>query len=328
MNTVATKKAALQAVPMVIVSPETTQTKAKKARKHNRGKKRKRYKSNVPTNPTNKSTMRSDAKPRECNTTLTSSFLHDATLTATKDSNSGESKICEVTVIHSDSSEDEEDSVGGYVYLTPPAKPHTLIPTLTAVKEEMLDPFKGFTEEDFEQASKAPPTTPNRTPHALFDTLLPTAAPNLTPTTNHAQAASLLTPTAATAAPPTTTNPEPLAPPNGMLETVELLGGITTLIYRSDGILGQEMLDNLARLDRYSSTLQPGIIPRTPQALTTNAMVKQGVEYREFGIDNLVNPVGELLSQLTQSLFGSVLVNAGVIRLTNSSTLLTKNVRG
>ena len=331
MNTLATEKASVQAVPMVIVSPETTQTKAKKARKHNRGKERKRSIPNLPINPTNKSTNRSDGVPRNPYTS-SSTFLHDASSIATKDSNSGESKICEVIVIYSDSSEDEEDSVGGYVYLTPPAKPHTLIPTLTAVKEELSDHFEGFTEEDYEMASQPKSTNTTSHLHATLPPLAPNPMPTLTVRSPHCAPTALMNMIPAYPGPlplcnpyhvtqthidPTITAPfapvyntppvnpaSPVynAPPDNPVlpqVTEAFLEGITPLIYRGECNAGQDKLNTLVTVARLQSSFHPGIIQRVPQELLPNVVVNHWDNAQEFGIGNLVNPVENLLSSLT-----------------------------
>ena len=316
MNTFETKKAAVQAAPMVIVSPETTQTKSKKAKKHYRGKKRKRSKGNLPTKTTNKNSNRSDGKPREWNTSP-SSFLQDASFIAKKDSNSVEFKKCEVILIHSDSSEDEEDSIGRFVYLTPPAKPHTLHPTLTAVKEEMLDLFEGFTEEDFETASK--PKLTNTTSH--IHATLPPLAPNPLPTNtvrsphcgttapinmihaypgplplcnpHHAHQAHIDPTITALLAPVYNTPPahpaSPVynAPPDNPVlpqVTEAFLQGITTRIYREERNVGKDKLNALVTVARLQSSFHPGIIPRFPQELLPNVVVNCEDNAQEFGI--------------------------------------------
>ena len=105
-------------------------------------------------------------------------------------------------------------------------------------------------------------------------------------------------------------------------------GGITTLFYRGRNHVGHPALDDLSKFARLKSSFHPRIISRTPKELVTNVVIHCNTEDQEFGIGKFVNPVENLLSPLTHSLFRSAFVHAGATRVTDASTLITRNSRG
>ena len=82
----------------------------------------------------------------------------------------------EIIVINCDSSGDE-DSVVGYVYLTPPAKSNILFQQAVPIKQEYLTPLDGLTDKklfSFElEPNPAPPAAvlTMDAPPAAFDTV-------------------------------------------------------------------------------------------------------------------------------------------------------------
>ena len=80
-------------------------------------------------------------------------------------------------------------------------------------------------------------------------------------------------------------------------------GRITTLLCKGQDNVEHPMLDDLSKFARLKSSFHPGIISRTPKELVTNVVIHCNTEDQEFGIGKFVNPVENLLSPLTHSLF-------------------------
>ena len=261
----------------------------------------------------------------------------------------------EIIVINCDSSGDE-DSVVGYVYLTPPAKSNILFQQAVPIKQEYLTPLDGLTDKklfSFElEPNPAPPAAvlTMDAPPAAFDTVDAPPAETVTIPAPPAETVTIPAPPAETVtipapsaetvtipalpaalvhpdAPPPVIAPNPILPvPPPVAEA--FIQGITTLVYKGDSNGGQDKLEALCQVARLTSSFHPGIIPRVPQELVPNVVVNRELGGQEFGIGNLVNPVQDLMSPLTHSLFGCIFKYDGVTRVTNASSLSTENSRG
>ena len=113
------------------------------------------------------------------------------------------------------------------------------------------------------------------------------------------------------------------------LPTAAALPTLTTTLSFVEGTLGYDNLCVLRDVAQNLSSFHPSIHARVPHDLAANVKIARGTEeVEEYGIGNLVNPVQDLLTPLTQMLFGSVFESAGVTRISDAGMMVAKNSRG
>ena len=104
---------------------------------------------------------------------------------------------------------------------------------------------------------------------------------------------------------------------------------LTTTLSFVEGTLGYENLCVLRDVAQNLSSFHPSIHARVPHDLAANVKVARGTEeMEEYGIGNLVNPVQDLLTPLTQMLFGPVFESVGVTRISDAGMMVAKNSCG
>ena len=113
------------------------------------------------------------------------------------------------------------------------------------------------------------------------------------------------------------------------LPTATALTTLTTTLSFVEGTLGYDNLCVLRDVAQNLSSFHPSIHARVPHDLAANVKVARGAEeVEEYGIGNLVNPVQDILTPLTQMLFGSVFESAGVTRISDAGMMVAKNSCG